>query len=319
MYIQTYVHTNNPINVCLHFQANYGHFLDAIEWGGRALASRIENLGLTHAKTADSHYNLGILYRLNFEFQDSLKQLTLARNIRATGEHNHSYSLGVADVDYSKGFTETLLGFHDQAFVSFYRAARCRVFRLGANDMQTIQALTALEKERHFFRRVDKKLIAVQLKDRISELKSQPEGMINDGLMAAPPGFLPYMYGLYEDMNDHETIRFPVVRSQIVGYFQPSSDDGSYDKQTVDEMCLLLASNPEWLENALNKVAHFVKAGVSVDVMRSAYNNKLEKRNSRVVFKIDKDEENGGAITRKPFQMTYDDHDDDHLRGGLVL
>ena len=290
------------------------------------MASRIETLGLTHAKTADSHYNMGILYRLNFEFRDSLRELTLARNIRAAGNDGKNYSLGVAEVDYSKGQTETLLGFHDQAFVSFYNAAKCRVFRLGAKDMTTVHTLIALEKERHFLRRVDKRLVSLQVKDRLSDLKRQPEGQMNDGLRPAPPGFIQAMFDFYSNMSDHDTLSFPHVRSHIIEHFQEWSNDGSYDHRVVDDMCLLLASLPDWLENALRVTSHLMNDHAPTEIFASKKDEKIaidmakQGPHRSLFLQNDSDEKNdvgnngrrsGRAMTLKPFQMPLDEDDND--------
>lgn len=293
-------------------------------------------MGLTHAKTADSHYNLGILYRLNFEFPDSLKQLTLARNIRTAGSHD-SYSLGIAEVDYSKGHTESLLGFHSEAFVSFFTAAKSRVFRLGAEHDLSVQTLIALEKERHFFRRVDKKLVTLQIKDRLLELKSQPEGMMNNGLMAPPSGFIQAMSDIFNPMEDSSPISFPKVRNQILAYFQNASDNGAYDPYIVDEMCLLLATLPSWLDNAMQKAAYLMANSTSAEVPSSRKDINSEEslmqrqvKNTRQVFESKSKQESNNYTTnstpnsnrvvqtgkhqarnRKPFRMPFDDDDEE--------
>ncbi len=57
--------------------AKCGKFRDALDFAGKALVIRMETLGLMEEKTAESHFSLGLVYRLIGDFQQSRKQLRI--------------------------------------------------------------------------------------------------------------------------------------------------------------------------------------------------------------------------------------------------
>ena len=84
----------------LSHQGKYGI---ALEYCGKALVIRIGHLGLQNQCTADSHYNIALLYRLNGDPAEAQREFKFARDIRAS--LNGPESLEVAEVDVSMGFT----------------------------------------------------------------------------------------------------------------------------------------------------------------------------------------------------------------------
>ena len=154
-----------------------GQLAEALEWGGQALVNRIANFGYVHSKTADAHYNLGILYRLNFDFKESLKELKLCRSIRTT--ISSETSLSVADTDYSIGMTEKLLGEHVDSYFSTYKCLQVRCSLLGGHHVDSIQAYEVLMKQREVLDR-NTVVIGAEIKDRLQSLHkgSQIGGII---------------------------------------------------------------------------------------------------------------------------------------------
>lgn len=148
-----------------------GQFAEALEWGGQALVNRIANFGYVHSKTADAHYNLGILYRLNFDFKESLKELKLCRSIRMT--ISSETSLSVADTDYSIGMTEKLLGEHVDSYFSVYKCLKVRCNLLGGDHADSIQAYEVLMKQREVLDR-NSVVLGAEVKDRLQSLRKGP-------------------------------------------------------------------------------------------------------------------------------------------------
>jgi tetratricopeptide (TPR) repeat protein len=56
-----------------------GKLSDAVEYAGRALLIRMKQLGLVNEETADSHYNLGQIYRFLGDYQQSRKELRICK------------------------------------------------------------------------------------------------------------------------------------------------------------------------------------------------------------------------------------------------
>jgi len=55
----------------------FGKVSAALEYAGRALVIRMEVLGLMTEKTAESHFNLGRLYRLKGDCDQALRQFKI--------------------------------------------------------------------------------------------------------------------------------------------------------------------------------------------------------------------------------------------------
>ena len=55
-----------------------GKFSDALDYSGKALLIRMETLGLMEDKTAESHFNLGLVYRFIGDYPQSRKQLKIS-------------------------------------------------------------------------------------------------------------------------------------------------------------------------------------------------------------------------------------------------
>ena len=53
----------------------------ALEFSGKALVVRIGRLGLYHPLTAESQYNLALVYRANGMLDDALREFEIARDV----------------------------------------------------------------------------------------------------------------------------------------------------------------------------------------------------------------------------------------------
>jgi len=89
----------------------------ATEYAGRALVIRIRHLGAKNVATADSHYNLALLLRLQNDFSEAKRQFSYALAIR---EELDGESLSVASTHMALGKTcELLGGFKEESFVHY--------------------------------------------------------------------------------------------------------------------------------------------------------------------------------------------------------
>mmetsp|Transcript_4831 Transcript_4831/g.7348 ORF Transcript_4831/g.7348 Transcript_4831/m.7348 type:complete len:1311 (+) Transcript_4831:91-4023(+) len=175
------------------FFANAARIPEAIEYGGKALLNRIGSVGLMHRATADSHYNLGLLYRMNGQLVKSKKELRICRGILSTlfGEE----SLAVAKVDLSLGQTERLLIAYDRAYLHFYLCFHSRATLSGPCHQHTQRAYQLLCSIRHAY--ADRLLTSLELIDRVDELGwfQLEEGEGEDGdLFAVVSGLLTQVY-----------------------------------------------------------------------------------------------------------------------------
>ena len=102
----------------------------ALDYAGQALIIRLDQLGVFHVCTADSHYNLGILFRMLRRYADSLREFQFARSIRS--ELLGPDALESAEVDFSIACTYQMNGQFDEAFVHYSSALRSRKVHLGA-------------------------------------------------------------------------------------------------------------------------------------------------------------------------------------------
>lgn len=51
---------------------------EAVEYGGRALLIRVNCFGVMHAKTAESHFNMGIMYKMLGEFDKARREISIS-------------------------------------------------------------------------------------------------------------------------------------------------------------------------------------------------------------------------------------------------
>jgi tetratricopeptide (TPR) repeat protein len=102
----------------------------ALDYAGQALVIRLEKLGVCHVCTADSHYNLGLLFRMLRRYSDALREFQFARNIR--NELLGPESLASAEVHFSLACTHQMGGRFDEAFVHYSNALRFRQKHLGS-------------------------------------------------------------------------------------------------------------------------------------------------------------------------------------------
>ena len=142
LYGEKHLATSDCYNLIAAFYTHVGDFRAALEYCGKALVIRLAVLGLSHQCTADSHYNIGLLYRLNGDPFEAIREFGYARRIRTDvfGEQ----SLGVAEVDISLGFTLHQLHHLVDAESAYASAYRARLLRLGGAHEDTLEAFSLL-------------------------------------------------------------------------------------------------------------------------------------------------------------------------------
>ncbi|KAJ1439706.1 hypothetical protein B484DRAFT_427623, partial [Ochromonadaceae sp. CCMP2298] len=153
-----------------HIQAQ--RYPAALQYTGQSLLIRTNRHGLVHEKTADSHYNLGVLYRLVGASDKSRQELRICRGIRCKlfGEG----SLAVAQCDVQLGHAEVMGDSAVQAYVSYYRCYHARHVLLGVQDALTQEA-GALAM-RHQTLHGERLVAALELKQRVLELQWGRQG-----------------------------------------------------------------------------------------------------------------------------------------------
>lgn len=167
-------------------------YMFGIQYSGRALAIRIARLGLVHAKTADCHFNLGLLYRMAEDLQTSLKHLRICepyvyfvnllvihasstdycpcvcagREIRVVAFHEVSEE--VAAVDESIGYTEVLRRSLDKAYLALYLSYRARCVLFGQASASARQVAEYVAQVRYSCG--TRFVAAIEVRDKIRSL-----------------------------------------------------------------------------------------------------------------------------------------------------
>eukprot|EP00942_MAST-04A_sp_MAST-4A-sp1_P013601 g13601.t1 len=109
--------------------AKQGKFEEALEYGINALKIREEHFGDKNMHTANSHYNVGLLYRSLGLLDMARTQFSIAVEVRKL--IFGIYSLPVAEIEVSFGFTQEQRGFYNDAINRYDRAFRIRKKILG--------------------------------------------------------------------------------------------------------------------------------------------------------------------------------------------
>jgi len=135
----------------------------ALDFCGRALQNRIKNLGPKHQCTADAHYNLGLVYRLMSNLQDSRAQFNLALQLRKelTGDGSDK----VAQTEIAIGKCEEMDDNSTLAFLHYSNAHAILKRKFGIGHPLTQQTGVNMQRVR-----------------REKENKGQPEGGHDDVL-----------------------------------------------------------------------------------------------------------------------------------------
>ena len=125
--------------------------------------------------TSDSHYNLGLLYRLNGDPHDARVAFKRARDVRVKcfGEH----ALEVAEVDVSAGFTDHQLGRLEEAAMHYKHAYAVRKRHLGELHPDTEEALSLLQSVRKSLglsSSVELEDMDIQLNFNLSQISTRP-------------------------------------------------------------------------------------------------------------------------------------------------
>jgi hypothetical protein len=157
-----------------------------------------------HFATANSHYNLGLLYRLNGELIKSKKEFRICelsssflRSSLPTGRSIRSElfgedSLEVATTDLSLGQTERLLISYDKSYLHFYLSFHTRALVLGPTHTDTLRAYQLLSDIR--FAYSDRLLTSVELLDRIDQLGWFHLGDEESDLLSVVSSLLTHLY-----------------------------------------------------------------------------------------------------------------------------
>ncbi|GMI26905.1 hypothetical protein TrRE_jg11302, partial [Triparma retinervis] len=115
----------------------------ATEYAGRSLVIRIRHLGAKNAATADSHFNLALLFRLQTEFPEARQHFSYALAIREEVEGEGS--LSVASTRMALGKTcELMGGSEEEAFAHYSKALATFRSLLGNEDPASLKASEAI-------------------------------------------------------------------------------------------------------------------------------------------------------------------------------
>ena len=143
--------------------------------------------------TSDSHYNLGLLYRLNGDPHDARASFKLARDVRVDcfGEN----ALEVAEVDVSAGFTDHQLGRLEDARKHYEHAYLVRKHHLSDVHPDTEEALSLLKAVRESLgmsnSRMD--LDELQLSFNLSQMTSNSKTVLSSfGTSSTQPNYDQY-------------------------------------------------------------------------------------------------------------------------------
>lgn len=162
-----------------HVFSPYGHF----QCSGKALIIRMRSLGLVHDKVADCHFNLGLLYRLSGDMQNSLKHFKICMYrlsvfralcnalLPGRGIKRNLFlerSKEVAFVDISLGQTEQWMVMYDKAYYSFYNSYRTYCIWCGVASDEAIVVLEYVKQLR--FSHGARFTSLVELQDIVSAL-----------------------------------------------------------------------------------------------------------------------------------------------------
>ena len=128
------------------FYSKVGMYQQAIDFAGKTLVVRINQLGVFHPCTADAHFNLGLLYRLSGNITDARRELHICRGIRK--EIFGLYSLEVAKVDITSAQSEKMVHQYDIAFLLFNESYQIRRRKLGKGDRDTVQSRSCMNSVR---------------------------------------------------------------------------------------------------------------------------------------------------------------------------
>ncbi|CAK9015632.1 Delphilin (Glutamate receptor, partial [Durusdinium trenchii] len=143
LYGTSHIATSDCYNVLAAFFTHRGEYGTALEYCTKALIIRMEQLGENHAVTADSHFNMGLLYRLHGRPKDAKREFSIARDIRKT--LFGPAGLEVAEVELSLGFTEFQLGNLQAAHRLCERVQVVRQSALGRRHPDTLEAVNMLD------------------------------------------------------------------------------------------------------------------------------------------------------------------------------
>jgi hypothetical protein len=91
-----------------------------------ALLIRMDTCGLNHDSTAFLHFNLGLLYRQQADYERSKKSLRISREIFRESMEHGPFSVWVSNCDVALGQTNFMAQQFKSAYSAFYIAWRTR-------------------------------------------------------------------------------------------------------------------------------------------------------------------------------------------------
>lgn len=147
----------------------FGKVSESLEYAGRALVIRMEALGLMAEKTAESHFNLGQLYRIKGSFEQSRKEFRICRSIRLS--LFGPLHLSIADCDLWIAHTERAANASLTAYYFYYNSYRTRFLLLGEDHPSVPLAAQLVQDNSQLNGGETTFFCGCQLKDRVMELR----------------------------------------------------------------------------------------------------------------------------------------------------
>ena len=208
--------------------------------------------------TSDSHYNLGLLYRLNGDPHDARVAFKRARDVRVKcfGEH----ALEVAEVDVSAGFTDHQLGRLEEAAMHYKHAYAVRKRHLGELHPDTEEALSLLQSVR--------KSLGLNSIVELEDIQLN----FNLSQISAKPGDRSFETDLYRESSgvvqmdmDGGVASSPPAAAAIV-VVPVASSPRQHQRRSTDHKAPITLLE---LENAIDRVNNMTPAGQEVPVPSS--------------------------------------------------
>ena len=125
------------------FNTYVGNFELALEYCGKSLIIRSSELGFEDKRTASSHYNTGLMYRINGYLRDAEREFIFALKSREVSFGK--FSLEVAEVNLSLGFTRQQLGMLLEALADYELCYNVRQELLGEAHDATAEVLALID------------------------------------------------------------------------------------------------------------------------------------------------------------------------------
>jgi hypothetical protein len=149
MYTEQDAATSDCYSILSAFYSAQKKYGKAVNYAGRALLIRMKIFGAQAACVAESHYNLGLLYRATGRLIEAKREFSIAKEIKQQELLGKSSSnpalqsnlrLELAQIGVSLGFVLQLMGDPTAAAASFQRSHMNLLSELGPNHARTVEA-----------------------------------------------------------------------------------------------------------------------------------------------------------------------------------